>query len=119
MPGIVVGIDGSGHSRRALAWALKEAAAHQVPATVVTVHSPAVGYLGTVSHPEDQVLTQRELLAAARPTKPAAPWSHPARQPGPRRVGQRRQRLRRRSTSAGPLVGSGPLVVRCPDPAFR
>lgn len=66
MPGIVVGIDGSGHSRRALTWALKEGAAHQVPVTVVTVHSPAVGYLGTVSYPEDQVLTQRARDAARK-----------------------------------------------------
>jgi nucleotide-binding universal stress UspA family protein len=66
MPGIVVGIDGSGHSRRALAWALKEAATHQVPVTVVTVHSPGVGYLGSVSYPEDQVLAQRARDAARK-----------------------------------------------------
>ena len=59
MPGIVVGIDGSGHSRRALTWALKEAATHQAPVTVVSVHSPVVGYLGTINYPEDQVLTQQ------------------------------------------------------------
>jgi nucleotide-binding universal stress UspA family protein len=66
MPGIVVGIDGSGHSRRALAWALKEAATHQVPVTVVTVHSPGAGYLGTVSYPEDQALAQRARDAARK-----------------------------------------------------
>jgi nucleotide-binding universal stress UspA family protein len=66
MPGIVVGMDGSGHSRRALTWALKEAAAHQVPVTVVTAHSPAVGYLGTISYPEDQALTQRAREAARK-----------------------------------------------------
>lgn len=66
MPGIVVGIDGSGHSRRALTWALKEAAAHQVPVTVVTVHSPAVGYSGAVSYVEDQDLTQRIREAALK-----------------------------------------------------
>jgi nucleotide-binding universal stress UspA family protein len=65
MPGIVVGIDGSGHSRRALTWAVKEAAVHQVPVTVVTVHSPAVGYFGTVSYySEDQLLTKRARDAA-------------------------------------------------------
>jgi nucleotide-binding universal stress UspA family protein len=63
---MVVGIDGSGHSRRALTWALKEAAFHQVPVTVVTVHSPAVGYLGTVSYPQDQFLTQRAREAARK-----------------------------------------------------
>lgn len=66
MPGIVVGIDGSGHSRRALTWALKEAATHQAPVTVVSVHSPVVGYLGTLSYPEDQALTQQARAAALK-----------------------------------------------------
>jgi nucleotide-binding universal stress UspA family protein len=38
MPGIVVGIDGSHHSTRALEWALKEAALQHTPLTVLTVH---------------------------------------------------------------------------------
>jgi nucleotide-binding universal stress UspA family protein len=38
MPGILVGVDGSDHSRRALGWAIHEAAHHQVPLTVMTVH---------------------------------------------------------------------------------
>jgi nucleotide-binding universal stress UspA family protein len=42
MAGIVVGIDGSDHAHRALDWALKEAAAHHAPLTVVTVHDVAV-----------------------------------------------------------------------------
>jgi nucleotide-binding universal stress UspA family protein len=37
MPGIIVGIDGSHHSTRALEWALKEAAVQHVPLTVLTV----------------------------------------------------------------------------------
>jgi len=41
MPGIVVGVDGSDHSRRALSWAMREAAAHQVPLTVLAVHQEA------------------------------------------------------------------------------
>jgi nucleotide-binding universal stress UspA family protein len=53
MSGIVVGIDGSGHSHRALAWAMWEAALRQVPLTVVTAYSAAVGYFGTISYPED------------------------------------------------------------------
>jgi nucleotide-binding universal stress UspA family protein len=41
MSGIVVGVDGSDHSRAALAWAIREAAHHQVPLTVMTVrHHP-------------------------------------------------------------------------------
>jgi len=41
MPGILVGVDGSDHSRRALSWAMREAAAHQVPLTVMAVHQEA------------------------------------------------------------------------------
>jgi nucleotide-binding universal stress UspA family protein len=46
MPGIIVGIDGSGHSRRALEWAAREAAPHRVPLTVLTVRETSVGYWG-------------------------------------------------------------------------
>ena len=38
MPGIVVGVDGSDHSSHALAWAMREAAAHHLPLEVVSVH---------------------------------------------------------------------------------
>jgi nucleotide-binding universal stress UspA family protein len=38
MSGIIVGIDGSGHSQRALEWAFKEAALRHVSVTVFTVH---------------------------------------------------------------------------------
>ena len=54
MPGIVVGIDGSEHSRRALQWAVREAALRQAALTVLTVNravantftGKAVGYPG-------------------------------------------------------------------------
>ncbi len=42
MPGILVGVDGSDHSRRALGWAIHEAAQHDVPLTVVAVRPAAV-----------------------------------------------------------------------------
>ena len=42
MPGIIVGVDGSDHSRLALAWALREAAQHHAPLTVMTVHPAPV-----------------------------------------------------------------------------
>jgi nucleotide-binding universal stress UspA family protein len=42
MPGIVVGVDGSHHSGRALGWALREAQVRHVPLNVVTVHPPSV-----------------------------------------------------------------------------
>jgi nucleotide-binding universal stress UspA family protein len=44
MPGITVGVDGSGHSHQALDWAYKEAAAWQVPLTVLTVNQVAANH---------------------------------------------------------------------------
>lgn len=41
MPGIVVGVDGSGSSQQALEWAVKHATLEHVPLTVVTVHEVA------------------------------------------------------------------------------
>ena len=38
MAGIVVGVDGSGHSRKALERAAAEAAVHQAPLTVLVIH---------------------------------------------------------------------------------
>ena len=37
MSGIFVGVDGSDHSRLALSWALREAASHSMPLTVLSV----------------------------------------------------------------------------------
>jgi nucleotide-binding universal stress UspA family protein len=69
MPGIIVGIDGSGHSQRALRRAIKEAAVHQEPLTVITVHQAIVGYAGgPVTYPEDQPETQRAREAAQAET---------------------------------------------------
>ena len=42
MPGIVVGVDGSEPSRRALGWAMREAVRHEFPLTVVTVRRASV-----------------------------------------------------------------------------
>ena len=82
MPGIIVGIDGSHHSTRALEWALKEAAVQHAPLTVLTVHSvPASPWTGNPvllsADSEDQEklfhaaeeLTQKvaSQLGAARP----------------------------------------------------
>jgi nucleotide-binding universal stress UspA family protein len=69
MSGIVVGIDGSGHSGRALEWATREAALRQVPLTVITVHQPVVGYLGSaLDYPEDQAVSVRVRKAAREQT---------------------------------------------------
>ena len=42
MSGILVGVDGSDHSRHALSWAMHEAAYHNVPLTVIAVHQGPV-----------------------------------------------------------------------------
>jgi nucleotide-binding universal stress UspA family protein len=42
MSGIFVGVDGSDHSRLALGWALREAARHRMPLTVISVHPKPV-----------------------------------------------------------------------------
>jgi nucleotide-binding universal stress UspA family protein len=47
MPGIIVGIDGSGHSRRALEWAVSEAAIRHTSLIVLTVQQAITGYWGS------------------------------------------------------------------------
>ncbi|HZI74716.1 MAG TPA: universal stress protein [Gemmatimonadales bacterium] len=58
MPGIVVGVDGSDHSHRALIWAMQQAAQQHVPLTVLAVRPdpvrPVTGiYWGVHAYPED------------------------------------------------------------------
>src|ERR1019366_282923 len=42
MPGIIVGVDSSDHSRHALRWAMQEAVLRHVPLTVMTVRPDPV-----------------------------------------------------------------------------
>jgi nucleotide-binding universal stress UspA family protein len=59
MSGIIVGVDGSGHSQRALEWAMREAAIRQVPLTVLTVNEAIRGYYGGMTvYPDDPGLTE-------------------------------------------------------------
>jgi len=70
MPGIIVGVDGSGHSRRALEWAINEAAVRHTPLTVLTVHQ-AVRSLWTgapVEYPGDGALLADACKAAQEET---------------------------------------------------
>jgi nucleotide-binding universal stress UspA family protein len=58
MPGIVVGVDGSDHSHRALIWAMRQAAQQQAPLTVLAVRPdpvrPVTGVnWGLHAYPED------------------------------------------------------------------
>lgn len=66
MSGIIVGVDGSGHSQRALEWAMHEAAIRHVPLTVLTVHEALRGYYGhMVTYSDDPDRTE-ELRTAAQ-----------------------------------------------------
>jgi nucleotide-binding universal stress UspA family protein len=73
MSGIIVGVDGSGHSQRALEWAAREAALRQAPLTVLTVHQAlASGWSGgPVIYPGDQSDTDHALKLAQAETDKA------------------------------------------------
>jgi nucleotide-binding universal stress UspA family protein len=70
MPGIVVGVDGSEHSHRALEWAVREAALRQAALTVLTVNrAVAAMFTGTaVCYPGDKDRARSALDAARRET---------------------------------------------------
>jgi nucleotide-binding universal stress UspA family protein len=69
MPGIVVGVDGSSHSRMALERAAAEAAAHGAGLTVLTVHQAVRDVYGSVSHyQDDAALTSKAKEAAQAET---------------------------------------------------
>ena len=69
MSGIIVGVDGSGHSQRALEWAMKEAAIRHVPLTVLTVHEAIRGYFsGVAVYPDDLTRTEQARAAAQAET---------------------------------------------------
>ena len=69
MAGIVVGVDGSGHSRKALERAAAEAACHGVPLTVLVVHQAVRDVYGRASHYQDDAdLTEKAKEAAQAET---------------------------------------------------
>jgi nucleotide-binding universal stress UspA family protein len=59
MSGILVGVDGSGHSERALEWAAKEAAIRHTSLTVLAVHQAVHGWTGTLYFPDDDAQVQK------------------------------------------------------------
>jgi len=70
MPGIIVGIDGSGHSQKALEWALKEAALRREPLTVLAVHEAVRGYFsGPTRYTGDPEQTEKTTAAAKAETE--------------------------------------------------
>jgi nucleotide-binding universal stress UspA family protein len=69
MAGIVVGVDGSANSRKALEKAVEEAALHHVPLTVLTVHQAVRDVYGAPSHyQDDAALTEKAREAAQAET---------------------------------------------------
>jgi nucleotide-binding universal stress UspA family protein len=74
MAGIVVGVDGSPNSERALDWAMGQAAAVRVPLTVVTVHEVPKSYWGgiPVVGPADEARLGKLRQAAEEMTQKAA-----------------------------------------------
>ena len=69
MAGIVVGVDGSGHSRRALERAAAEAVAHGAPLTVLTIHQAVRDVYGSASnYSDDAALTAKAKEAAQAET---------------------------------------------------
>ena len=81
MPGIVVGVDGSAHSRKALERAAAEAVAHGAPLTVLVIHQAVRDVYGSASHyGDDAALTEKAKEAAQADTDQvlAAAGSQPA-----------------------------------------
>jgi nucleotide-binding universal stress UspA family protein len=66
MPGILVGVDGSHHSHKALEWALKHAALEHAPLTVLAVHEVAASaWTGNpIVYPEDRPAEEKARQAA-------------------------------------------------------
>jgi nucleotide-binding universal stress UspA family protein len=65
MPGIIVGVDGSGDSQHAVEWAMNEAAVRRAPLTVITVARPVAGHWGVAYYQEYQALVEEAQLVAA------------------------------------------------------
>ena len=74
MPGIVVGVDGSPNSERALDWAMRQAAAVHAQLTVIAVHEVPKSYWGgiPVIGPADEPLLEKLRQAAEEMTQRAA-----------------------------------------------
>jgi len=66
MSGIIVGTDGSAHSRRAIEWAIREAGIRRTPLTVLNVHQAVADYWGAVTYPGDQELADQARKAAQK-----------------------------------------------------
>lgn len=74
MAGIVVGLDSSQFSEHALEWALKEAAVHDSPLTVITVHPVAISTWtrSPIIYPQDAPAEEQARQAAQEVVDKAA-----------------------------------------------
>src|SRR4029077_4298580 len=66
MPGIVVGVDGSRHSRKALERAANEAAVHHAPLTVLTIHQAVRDVYGSAYHYQDDAALTEQAKESAQ-----------------------------------------------------
>ena len=69
MSGILVGVDGSDHSQRALEWAAREAAYRQTSLTVLAVHQAVHGWAGSLRFGDDEAQVQKIAEAAKAETE--------------------------------------------------
>jgi nucleotide-binding universal stress UspA family protein len=81
MSGIIVGIDGSTHSERALDWAVHEAAIRHVPLRVITVFRAAISHWGAgpVAYPQEHADAMHARQAAQEATDKALALAGDAR----------------------------------------
>jgi len=84
MSGIIVGVDGSTHSERALEWAVQEAAVRQVPLRVITIFRRAVSHWGAgpISDPQEDTVAAQAREAAQDATDKALAHAGDARPKG-------------------------------------
>jgi nucleotide-binding universal stress UspA family protein len=85
MAGITVGVDGSGHSQRAVDWAIKEAGLRKAPLTVLAVHEVAANHWTghAMVLPADRPEMEKTRQAAQEATQKAV---EAAGEPGPASV---------------------------------
>jgi nucleotide-binding universal stress UspA family protein len=81
MSGIIVGVDGSTHSERALEWAVHEAAIRQAPLRVITIFRRAVSHwgAGAVTNPQEHAVAMQAREAAQDATDKALAHAGDAR----------------------------------------
>jgi nucleotide-binding universal stress UspA family protein len=83
MPGIIVGVDGSDHSRSALHRAMHVAVLRQVPLTAMTVRPAIINFWGL------RALPRAALTRSRRAGQCSNSWTKPRAKPARRYLGSR------------------------------